>query len=174
MTNEEIEALDNNQKAQIESLISSTINVTNSIKGTAFSKFDEDVRVRIRKLIYDMIDEVHNDDSDWANVSHNMYYDVYLEMREEEELATDYDRHRPGLIASQFSSDVKFKEHLDRIVEYKNSHGGKPKMCTSCGNVKSATKFKRGGGSVCNACRCKNYRKNRKEEIKALKMEQGG
>lgn len=152
-------------KAQKESAVSSIISI--SIKGddTGLDPKNAEDRAYVRELLDTMLTEIKNRDTGelrWSVECRNMHYDVYLAKKEAAGGASNYDMTRPGLIKAQFSHEEAYQEHMARIEEAREVCT-EMKVCRLCG-PKLANKFKKGGGSVCNACRMKQYRERKAQE----------
>jgi hypothetical protein len=108
-----------------------------------------------------------NDPTDWEEVKHEHFYDDYLDMREKTGTLHPHDLVRPGLVRSNFISEVEYHKHAMRVAESRakeeasqNSRLGF-KFCNGCEQDKPIAAFKKRGGAICNACRCKAYRQRK-------------
>lgn len=153
------------QKAQLESLISSTITLAAQITGGEFNSTDQDVREQCREMLLSFIDEFEVDETSWNYVKDRYFYDVYLQMRADAGTLTHTDETRTGLNAANFSDTAEYHRHHLRIAEArKENDSGATKTCTSCGQTKPISKFKRKGGATCSACQGKAYRAKKATE----------
>ena len=154
-------------KAMKESIISSLLVYANATRGTELRKSDQDVRDQISEAVDDLVGGISVDESSWPYVRNQMLYDVYLAMREEEGTITSMDRHRSGLNVAMFSNRAEFNTHLARISEARVAGVAEEyKVCSSCEMEKPMSKFKKKGGAVCNACRCRAYRERKQAGVK--------
>lgn len=107
------------------------------------------------------------DHDSWARSekSRKMLYDIYLEMRTSEGTVTDIDLTRRGLTMAMFSSNKEYYEHMQRVSQAKAEDLGDGtetlKVCTMCNRELPRSKFKKKGGSKCNACMCAEYKKRK-------------
>ena len=134
-------------------------------------RMDADDTKMVEDSIAALIESFSKDDTCWGRMRSGMLYDVYLDMRVEEKTITDTDLTRPGLTIGMFSSNMEFHEHCMRVSERRNKEVGQEvgvyKQCTGCGKSLPRNKFRRSGGTKCNACQCAARRENRKEEENA-------
>lgn len=157
--------LTHQQKAQLESLISSAITLAAQITGGEFNSTDQDVREQFRETLLDWMESFETDETSWSHVKDRYFYDVYLQMRTEAGTLTRTDETRSGLNTTQFSDNAEYHRHCIRVAEArKEKDGGATKICSSCGQTKPISRFKRKGGAVCNACQGKAYRAKKAAE----------
>ena len=149
------------------SAISMCIAYLSSISDMPIDKDDKDVR----EIMGDVIDSAGGgiliDETSWSYVKDRMLYDIYLMSRKEEDTITDYDLIRPGITVAMFADPFEFNNHNKRVSDKKlRDHGpideSEIKVCRECGFAKPKSKYRKGGGAVCNACRCAAHRRNRK------------
>jgi hypothetical protein len=153
------------QKAQLKSLVSSTIALANAINETEHATSDPDLRALVEAEILAMLDLIQPDPTSWPFVKDKFFYDIYLLARADAGTLTEADETRSGLSQSNFSDLMEWHRHSVRVSQKKvNESVNKTKVCTVCGEEKSATKFQQRGGGVCGACRAKKARERRKEE----------
>lgn len=121
-----------------------------------------DLSAEIGRGIDNLVSSLFLDETCWPRVKGTMLYDIYLEMREAEGTITDFDRVRPGLKPLEFASTTAYHEHQLRAAKHSlEISGGRDetqKTCSSCGNTKSISCFRKGSGAVCNTCRSRRYR----------------
>lgn len=151
-------------KAMKESIISSVIIYVQGAKGVEIHKSDPDTREYVKTLVESMMEDVSIDESSWSYVGKHMLYDVYLKMREDEGTLTALDLRRPGLNLVQFTCRDAYNSHQKRLSDYKVDAKSGSKICSKCQVEKLATSFRRRGGTTCNACRCKDYRRRKQGE----------
>ena len=152
--------LDDQEKAMRESLVSSIAVYMARVRNTESQKNDPDIRDEIGAKLDELVDSINIDITSWNHVKGRMLYDVYLAMRENEGVLTELDSTRSGLVIAQFSDKEQFYEHQTRVNTHRRIYG-ETKMCSICGQRKDVMKFKKKGGAVCNACRCKSYRERK-------------
>lgn len=150
-------------RALRESIISSIIIYSSQMKRVETKKNDPDARSQVGSMLDGLVEEIDLDETSWTYAKDRMLYDVYLQMRKEEGTLTDLDSVRPGLNIAQFSDRIQYHEHMNRVAIYNKSHINDGKVCSICNVRKDKSKFKKKGGSVCNACRCKSWRERKKE-----------
>lgn len=156
-------------KAQKASVVSSIIAVSAKGDESGLDPKNPEDRAYVQELLGELLGEIKNRDTGelrWAIECKHMHYDVYLAKKEAGNGASAYDLTRPGLIKAQFSHEEAFQEHLARIEQTKEVCT-EMKLCKVCGpeqGPKLANKFKKGGGSTCNACRMKQYRERKAKE----------
>lgn len=130
-------------------------------------RMDVDDTKMVEDALTNLIDSFGKDSTCWGRMRSGMLYDVYLDMRTEEKTITETDLTRPGLTIGMFSSNMEFHEHCMRVSESRNKTAeqetGVYKLCTGCGKSLPRHKFRKQGGTKCNACQCANRRANRKE-----------
>jgi hypothetical protein len=156
--------------AQRASIISSIISYFNSINDSSINSGDIDERGQVAELLDQMIEEIEPDKTSWGKTAGAMLYDVYLQMREEEGTITATDMVRAGLTSAMFADQGEYYKHCQRIsnhraqAEVDEYQQGQTKVCSSCGEEKPVSKFKRRGGAKCNTCRSRDYRNRMKEK----------
>lgn len=156
--------LENQQKAQIRSIVSSIIAAANSINGAEMSVADQDLREQVEDKLMDLIDSLEKDLTSWPYVKEKYFYDVYLQMRKDTGSLTKTDEIRPGLSSVNFTESAEWHRHQLRIAEHKTtSTAGEVKECSICHLTLPKSKFRK-TGSVCNSCRGKQYRERKAEE----------
>jgi len=152
--------MNNDQKAQLESIVSCVIALAASMNGTEYQKNSQDLRETIREDLMEMLDcSFEPDLASWPYVKDRYFYDVYLSMRAEEGTLTMTDETRTGLSIANFTDAAEYHKHQLRVSEKrKEEYAGAVKTCNTCGLTKPASKFKKRGGATCNSCNAKKYR----------------
>lgn len=157
--------MNNQQKAQLASLVSSLISLANSVNGTDHPTTSLELREIAKTEILAALDLIQPDPTSWPFVKDKFFYDVYLLARADAGTLTLLDETRPGLNSSNFSDPMEWHRHSIRVAQHKDSESsGVTKTCSACGQDKSITKFKHRGGAICNACRAKKARERRRNE----------
>lgn len=157
--------MNNQQRAQLKSVVSSVIALANSINGTEHPITDWELRSMVEGEVLALLDLVHPDPTSWPYVKDRFFYDIYLAVRAEAGTLTLLDETRGGLNAANFTDTMEWHRHSLRVAERKlDENTNKTKTCSSCGEDKSITKFKHRGGAVCNACRARKARERRRNE----------
>lgn len=153
------------QRAQLESMVSSAIALANSVNGTDHPTTNMELREIAKTEILAMLDLIQPDPTSWPFVKDKFFYDVYLLARADAGTLTELDQTRPGLNSSNFSEPLEWHRHSIRVAQNKEIQAaGDTKTCSVCGQEKSASKFRHQGGAVCHACRAKKARERKKEE----------
>lgn len=166
---------DHQVKATLQALVSYGIAFFNMTQDVKLDKASPDDRRIIETAIKGAIDSLVIDKDSWPYVKGRFLYDIYLDWRESEKTLTEYDLIRPGLTIGMFSDAGAYQEHCVRVGE---SRGKKQpdtaksitKVCSECGQEKSVSKFRRNGGSKCNACQCAAFRKRRSEKTETAEV----
>jgi hypothetical protein len=158
------------KKWAIRSLVTAAITYFNSThdEHEHLDMSDADDIKMVEDTLRTAIDAVSKDNTCWGRMRGGMLYDVYLDMRADEKTITETDLTRPGLTIGMFSSNAEFHEHCMRVSEGRNKGVGQEadvyKLCTGCGKTLPRNKFRKQGGTKCNACQCAARRANRKED----------
>jgi len=157
--------MNSQQKAQLESLVSSAIALANSVNGTEHPTTNMELREIAKTEILAMLDLIQPDPTCWPYVKHKFFYDIYLLARADAGTLTTMDEIRPGLSQANFSDVMEWHRHSVRVAQWKLAESSnETKTCTTCGEEKPITKFRHRGGATCNACRAKKARERRRNE----------
>lgn len=156
-----------NEEHKIRSLRASIAAMLVTLKTAEDESKDnaQSYREAIEETLDEYLYDIKPDPTAWPSLKTKLFYDVYLLQRKEEGTLTPGDLVRTGLTIGQFSDSVSYHQHCIRVSENRRAdfNEAQTKVCTSCGEEKSASKFKRRGGAKCNACRSKEYRERRRE-----------
>lgn len=153
-------------KAIRESIISMTIKYASLVNSEDINKDNIDIRENIGIILDEMVTGIALPPDNWNNLLHpKPYYDEYIRNKKENATITKADLIRSGLIMSDFSSPAAYYEHCRRVTENRSISGENEKICRGCNKAKPMSKFRARGGSLCNACRSKQYRNRKKPGI---------